>query len=159
MTATLPQRLCSRVAGSGADERGDAMVIWCLGLAVLVLSLAGLSLDLWHPLSEERALQSMASSAAEAGASGIDVPTYRATGRVVLKPALATSLAETNLADQSHPPPLSAPPIIAVSSGGGQITVELRENVRLTLLGILEGNHPIRIVATGSAAPRASGAP
>ena len=29
------------------DERGDAMVIWCLGLAILLLPLGGISVDLW----------------------------------------------------------------------------------------------------------------
>jgi Flp pilus assembly protein TadG len=141
------------------DERGDAMIVWCLGLAVLLLPLGGISLDLWHAVSQERALQSAASSAADAGASGIDIPTYRTNGDVVLNPTLAVTLARSNLADQSNLPPLSTAPIITVAPGGGQVTVELQENVRLTLLGIFEGNHPIHIVATGSAAPRPSGAP
>jgi Flp pilus assembly protein TadG len=135
------------------------MIVWCLGLAILLLVVGGISLDLWHPLSEERALQSDASAAAAAGASGLDVAAYRANGQVVLDPGLAVSLAEQNLAQQPDPPTLSAPPTITVSPDGEQITVQLRENVHLTLLGIVDGNHPIPIVATGSAAPRASGAP
>jgi len=140
------------------DERGDAMVIWCLGLAVLLLPLGGISVDLWHAISQERALQSAASAAAEAGASGIDIPTYRAAGDVVLNPTLAVDLARISLADESNPPDLSAPPDITVADNDGQITVTLHEDVHLTLLGLIEGNHLIRITASASAAPRPSGA-
>ena len=152
-------RVRTRVRLARNDERGDAMVIWCLGLAVLILPLGGISLDLWHAISQERALQSAASAAADAGASGIDITTYRADGDVTLNPALAAELASNNLADQSNLHTLSGPPDIAVADNDGQITVILHENVHLTLLGLVEGNHPIHITATASAAPRASGAP
>ena len=152
-------RLRARVAAGQESERGDAMIIWCLGLALLLLPLGGISLDLWHAVSQERALQSDASAAADAGASGINTTSYRRDGQVVLDPSVAVSLAETNLAEQHDLPPLSAAPIITVSPGDGQVTVELQADVRLTLLQIVEGNRPIHIVATGSAAPRPSGAP
>lgn len=151
--------LRARARAAHADQRGDAMVIWCLGLAVLLLPLGGISLDLWHAISAERALQSTASAAADAGASGIDIPTYRATGSVTLAPSVAVNLASTNLAEQSNPPVLSSPPDIIVAANDGQITVVLHENVHLTLLGLLEGNRPIHITATASAAPRPSGTP
>jgi Flp pilus assembly protein TadG len=149
----------ARVRLARADQRGDAMVVWCLGLAVLLLPLGGVSLDLWHAISDERSLQSAAAAAADAGASGIDIPTYRATGDIVLDPALAVDLASTNLAHQSNLPALSAPPDITLADNNGQITVVLHENVHLTLLGLVEGNHPVHITASASAAPRASGAP
>ena len=135
------------------------MVVWCLGLAVLLLPLGGISLDLWHAISQERALQSAASAAAAAGASGIDIPTYRATGDVKLDPALAADLASNNLADQSNLPVLSGPPGITVAPNDEQITVALHESVHLTLLGLVEGNHPIHVTATASSAPRPSGTP
>lgn len=151
--------LRGRARAARGDERGDAMVIWCLGLAVLLLPLGGISLDLWHAISAERALQSAASAAADAGASGIDIPTYRASGNVILEPTVAVNLAGTNLAEQPNPPVLSAPPDITVAANDGAITVVLHENVHLTLLGLVEGNRPIHITATASAAPRPSGTP
>jgi Flp pilus assembly protein TadG len=151
--------LRARAKMARVDERGDAMVIWCLGIAILLLPIGGISVDLWHAVSQERALQTAASSAADAGASGIDVPTYRAGGQAILDPSTATSLAETNLVDQTNVPPLTSPPAITVAGDGGHITVTLHEDVHLTLLGIVEGNHPIHITATGSATPRPSGAP
>lgn len=140
------------------DERGDAMLIWCVGLAILLLPLGGISLDLWHALSEERQLQTMASSAADAGASGVNTNVYRQTGKVILDPTTATALADANLADQT-PPALSSPPAVIISPDYTEITVELQENVHLTLMGIVLPNRSIHINATGSAAPRASGAP
>ena len=106
------------------DERGDAMIIWCLGLAILLLPIGGISLDLWHVVSEERALQTAASSAANAGASGVDTATYRASHgqTVVLDPTLATSLALQNLSDQSHLPAFGQAPQVAVAAGGQQIS-------------------------------------
>jgi Flp pilus assembly protein TadG len=134
------------------------MIIWCIGLAILLLPLGGISLDLWHAVSEERQLQTMASSAADAGASGVNTNVYRQTGQVILDPSTATALADANLADQTNPPTLSSPPAITVSPDDTQITVELQENVHLTLMGIVLPNRSIHIDATGSAAPRASGA-
>jgi Flp pilus assembly protein TadG len=133
------------------------MVIWCLGLAILLLPLGGISIDLWHAVSDERALQTAANDGAQAGSSGINVAAYRATGEVVLDPTLAVNLAEQNLAQQSGLPTLAAPPTITISPDDERITVQLTANVHLTLLGLVVGNHPIHIVATGSTAPRQSG--
>ena len=130
------------------------MIIWCLGLAILLLPLGGLSVDLWHAISEERALQAAAASAADAGASGINVTAYRATGQPTLDPSQASSLAEQNLAQQTGMPALAAPPTIAVSPDGTQIQVRLTANVHLTLLALVEGDRPIHIVATGTSSPR-----
>ena len=44
------------------DERGDAMVVFVVGLLLVILPLGGISVDLWHSISDERALQSAASS-------------------------------------------------------------------------------------------------
>jgi Flp pilus assembly protein TadG len=150
--------LAARLGAARRDERGDAMIIWCLGLAILLLPLGGISIDLWHTISEERALQTAATDAADAGASGINTTLYHTTGQVALDPTQAVALAEQNLAQQSGLPALATPPIITVSPDEKQITVQLNTNVHLTLLSLVEGNTPIHIVASSSAAPRPSGA-
>ena len=150
--------IAGRLRAAPRDERGDAMVIWCLGLAILILPLGGISIDLWHTISQERALQTAATDAADAGASGINTTLYHATGQIALDPTQAVALAEQNLAEQSGLPTLATPPTITVSPNGQQITVQLNTNVHLTLLSLVEGNTPIHIVASSSAAPRASGA-
>ena len=141
------------------SERGDAVMLWCLGVAVLLLPLGGISLDLWHSISDERALQAAAAAAAAAGSSGIDVTAYRQDGAVSLDPALATRLALTNLGAQSNLPRLSEPPTVVVDAAGDAITVQLHETVDLTLLRILLGDRTIHLTATAEAAPRPSGSP
>ena len=146
-----------RVRRTRRDQRGEAMVIWCLGLAVLLLPLGGISIELWHSISDERALQTAAADAAQAGASGINTAVYHATGQVVLNPSQATTLAEENLAQQSGLPALAGPPTITISPDGQHITVRIDSYVHLTLLSLVEGDKLIHIVASSSAAPRPSG--
>ena len=134
------------------DERGDAMVVFVVGLLLVILPLGGISVDLWHSISDERALQSAADAAAAAGAGGIDANAYRYQHRLALDPTLAAGRATASLAGQTGLPALSSPPEISVASE--QITVVLREDVHLTLLRIVAGDRPIRIVATASSAPR-----
>lgn len=137
------------------DERGDAIIVWCLLLALLLLPLGGLSIDLWHGIAVQRSLQSAAEDAATAGSSGIDVQKYRATGCLALDPATAVALAQDNLALQQHLGPLAAV-AISVSPTGQQISVRLREDVHLTLLSLVEGNKPLVVTATASSAPEGS---
>ena len=138
-------------------ERGDAMIIWCVMLALLLLPLGGLTIDLWRAIAVQRTLQAAAEDAATAGASGIDVPQYRATGCLQLDSAAAVPLAQANLASQTGLGPLSAVDI-AVSANGQQISVTLTEDVRLTLLSLVEGNKPLVVTASASSAPEGSAA-
>jgi len=137
------------------DERGDAMVAWCMLLAVMLLPLGGLSIDLWHGIAVQRQLQAAADDAAIAGSSGINVPQYRKSGCIVLAPSVAVPLAQANLASQTGLGPLSRF-IVQVSENGEEISVTLSENVRLTLLSLVEGNKPLVVTATASSGPRGS---
>ena len=128
------------------------MVVFVVGLLLVILPLGGISVDLWHSISNERALQSAADAAAAAGAGGIDANAYRYQHRLALDPVLAAGRATASLAGQSALSALSSPPEITVAPQ--QITVILREDVHLTLLRIVAGDRPIRIVATASSAPR-----
>jgi len=139
------------------DQRGDALVIWCLGMALVLLPLGGMSLDLWHSISVERALQSAASSAAAAGSSGIDQSVYRTSGSVVLDPGLAESLASANLADQTGLP--SGLQVSQLSVSGNSVTVQLKDSVNLTLLRILLPGGAVHLTATAKAEAAPSGAP
>ncbi|MGC8626241.1 MAG: hypothetical protein ACP5VR_01585 [Acidimicrobiales bacterium] len=136
-------------ARAGPDERGDAVVVWCLLLAVMLLPLGGLSIDLWHGLAVQRQLQAAAEDAVAAGASGLDTATYRSTGCIVLDPVVAVALARDNLAVQQGLGPLYGADI-EVSPDGTEITVELAEKVRLSLLSWVEGGRPLVVSATAS---------
>ena len=137
------------------DERGDAMIVWCLLVALLLLPLGGLSVDLWHGIAVQRSLQSAAEDAATAGSSGINVEQYRATGCLALDPAAAVPLAQQNLASQGHLGSLAAVDI-SVSPNNEQISVRLQEDVHLTLLALVEGTKPLVVTATASSAPEGS---
>jgi len=142
----------------GRSERGDAIVVFCVAMVLVILPLGGISLDLWHAVSDERALQSAADAAAAAGAGAINTAAYRVDPNdPILDPAQAMANALAILRDQSGLPGLSQPPTIIATSQG--ITVVLREHVQLTLLRLVAGNRTINITATAASSPRASGQP
>lgn len=153
--AGLQHRLVRRHGDGAHDERGDAMVVWCLLIAVMLLPLGGLSVDLWHGIEVQRQLQSAAEDAALAGASGIDVGQYRQNGCLVLDPLVAVPLAEANIASQAGLGPLAGTDI-AISDDRRQISVILQQDVHLTLLSWVEGSKPLVVVATASSGPEGS---
>lgn len=137
------------------DERGDAAVIGCIGLAFFFLLLGGAAIDLWGTMSADRNLAAIAQDAAAAGASGLDVTAYRA-GQVELDPTTATNLALANLQAQPDLPHLSGPPQITVS--GADITVTLTEDVSSLVLEIAH-HHAIPITVSATSAARPSAGP
>jgi hypothetical protein len=142
----------------GRCDRGDALVVFCVAMVLVILPLGGISLDLWHAISDERALQSAADAAATAGAGAINATAYRVDPNdPVLDPMQATGDALASLQDQPDLPSLSQAPQIDATAHG--ITVVLHEHVQLTLLRLALGNRTINLVASSSAVPRASGRP
>lgn len=92
-------RRCERPRGAPpATSEAGAVTIWMLVLSVILLSLGGLSVDLWRVLADRRELASTADAAAYAAAGRIDEAHYRATGQVVLRPDTATAAAASILA-------------------------------------------------------------
>jgi hypothetical protein len=149
------RRAARSYVGGAQEERGDAMVIWCLLLAVMLLPLGGISVDLWHGIEVQRQLQSAAEDAAVAGASGIDVGEYRDSGCLALDPSVALALAEANIASQTGLGTLAGKDIV-LSPDRRHISVLLKEEVRLTLLSWAEGGRPLVVVATASSGPEGS---
>lgn len=134
------------------DETG-AVTLWLLGLCVVLLLVGGLSLDLWRAFSERRALAGAVDAAAVAGASGVDVDTFRATGQVVLDPAAAEDLAAANLAAQTDLAGLAA---VDISATPAALTVSATGTVELTLTRVLLDAAPLTIRVTASAEPSRS---
>jgi Flp pilus assembly protein TadG len=149
------------------NERGDAALIGCVGLAAFFLLVGFALIDYWSTLSVDRNLQAIAQDAANAGASGIDVNAYRDNGIVELDPATATSLA---IADLRSEPPSELPPSVlgspctdspslaegsacfTIDVSGASITVLLHEDVASIVLEVA-GHHglPITVSATSTA--------
>ncbi len=155
------------MARSPWEERGDAALIGCVGLAAFFLLLGFAVIDYWSTLSTDRNLQAIAQDAADAGASGIDVDAYRDNGVVQLDPATATSLAIADL--QSQPPselpravletpcpgstPLSdSAACFMVDITGASVTVILHEDVGSLVLEVAGHRAlPITVSATSTA--------
>jgi uncharacterized membrane protein len=129
------------------------VTLWLLGLCLMLFALGGISLDLWRGFSERRSLADAADAAALAGASAVDEAQYRASGAVVLLPALAESRARAHLAGQLDRAALRS---VSVRADGEAVTVVVHGEVGFTLLGILHpGAFDVRVTAT--ATPRRSG--
>ena len=146
-----------KVSRRHADD-GEAMVVWCLILAMLLLPVGGLSIDLWRGISAQRSLESAAQDAAVAGASAIDTTEYRLAGCVLLDPTIAVQMAEANLAQQRVADVLSGVSV-SVSPDDKAVTVDLHEHVALTLLRLVEGGRTLSVSASATSAPVASGDP
>jgi hypothetical protein len=149
------------------EDRGDAALVGCVGLAAFFLLLGLAVIDYWSTLSVDRNLQAIAQDAADAGASGIDINAYRGDGVVELDAEIATSLAFADLRSQpsSELPPavLGAPcpsgaslsrdpSCFMIDVTGASITVILHEDVASIVLEAA-GRHalPITVSATSTA--------
>lgn len=86
---------CGTAWRQADDGRVTAFVVV---LMTGILALAGLGLDGGLALAAKVRAVGQAEAAARAGAQAVDLDTYRATGRLVLDPALAVAAARTQLA-------------------------------------------------------------
>jgi Flp pilus assembly protein TadG len=128
------------------------LTLWLLGLCVLLLTLGGMSLDLWRAFSERRALVNAADAAALAGASAIDEARYRATGDVLLEPDAALSRARASIAAQGDVRSLR---LVDVDADTDHVEVTVRGDVGFSLLRLVEpGSFEVRV--RSAAVPRRS---
>ncbi len=149
--------MCScRQAGpeSGRDEGGH-VTFFGVGMVVVLLFVAGFSVDLWRAFSERRALAEMADAAAAAGANGIDTGWYRSTGEVRLEPALAIDIAWQSVEAQTDRRSLSEAPRIAADTE--VIEVVVAGEVEMTLLALFMPDEPFVVTVRAVAAPRQTG--
>ena len=138
------------------NERGS-VTLWMLGLGLMLLTLGGLSLDLWRLVGERRELATMADAAAVAGANGVDIDVFRESGLVQLDPLLVSELAATSLGVQ----PTGGDVILeadwlSIEPDQVSVVVTLRRQVDLTLLRIAGGTS-IEIGASGRATAQVGG--
>ncbi|VVJ22711.1 Uncharacterised protein [Amycolatopsis camponoti] len=109
-------------------ERGQVSA-FALVLLIGLLALAGLSLDGGLALASKVRAGGQAESAARAGAQGLDLAAYRATGAFRLDPVLARELAQRYLAN------IGATGTVAVA--GNTVTVEVTATYRTQLLSLI----------------------
>lgn len=135
--------------------RGEdgAVTLWMLVLSVILLSLGGLSVDLWQVLADRRELAAAADAAAFAAAGRVDEAHYRATGEVALQVEAATAAAATILAarDGTGADLLDADVLIAPDAA----TVTLVARTDTVLLRLLDPSlRTLDLTVTSRAAPR-----
>jgi len=133
------------------SERGT-ITLWLLGCCVMLLVLGGLGVDLGRGFSERRALSAAADAAALAGAGAIDEAEYRATGRLLLVPALAETRARDDLARQFDTRALRG---FRVFADREHVEVVVDGDVDLSLLRLL-AQEPMRVQVHATAVPRRS---
>lgn len=129
------------------NDRGS-ITLWILGLTIMVLFLAGISLDLWRAFEVREDLAAMADSAANAGASQVDGATYRDTGMLELDASAAIAVANSSLDAQQDSGRITNR---TIRTSGAVLTVRLDGEVGFTLLRIFLGGGSVPVSATGSA--------
>ena len=127
-----------------SSERGS-VTVWMLALVLIVVAVGGLALDLWRILDHKQRMESLADSAAVAGAALLDEGLYRSSGQLALDPTAAESRARAVLS-ASRMPARS----VQVVADAGSITVTLQDPVELSLLALLLPSEEA-VVVSGSA--------
>lgn len=131
------------------------MTIFGIGLVLMILTIGGVSLDLWRAVAAYRALAEVADAAAAAGSNGIDVERYRRTGDVVLAPELARSLGGQSVAAQDRPGSFVDASMPRVEPD--RLTVLVRGRVDFSLLSLIAPGDGLDITVESHASPRRSG--
>lgn len=137
------------------EERGST-TLWVLALSLALFVVGGIGFDLWRALSDYRELSGVADAAAAAGASGVDIDHYRATGEVVLdREAVEDLVAGTIVAQCTSAGYCPNADTVGVTVNGVTVTVEVRRPFGLTLLGLAVPEStlgaPLEVIAVAQA--------
>lgn len=132
------------------DERGQASVL-LIGVLMIGLMFVGLAVDSARMFTARRDLQSVADSAALAGASALDEAEYRTSAGldVRLEPVAARRAVDEVLAGSSLPPSVR----VEVAVTGDRVDVRIARPVRPLFLGLV-GMGPEQIGAHATASPQ-----
>ena len=133
---------------------GGYVSLWVLYWALSVLFIAGFGVDLWRGVGVRRSLVEQAEAAAAAGANGVDTDVFRATGDVVIDPALAEALARQTLAAQGEFGLVDSA-AVSVDPATQEVTVIVQGEVEFTLVRLfLPGEAPLVVGVSATAGPR-----
>jgi Flp pilus assembly protein TadG len=134
-----------RRAGAG-DDRGAA-TIFVVGLAVMLLVVAGLVVDGGLAINARGTAFDIAEQAARAGARNVDEDTLRETDRVEVDPdeaaADAAEFLDQALAEKDNP-------TSDIDVVGNEVTVTVRYDVDTALLGLV-GRQSFSVAAQATA--------
>jgi hypothetical protein len=144
MIATL-RRLRPRVG-----EEDGMVTAFVVVFTLALLLMAGLVLDGGLTLAAKVQAIDEAQAAARAGAQAINVPTYRATGQIILDPAQATADAEDYLAAVGHTG------TVIVNGDHVTVTVSITQPMQILSIG---GIDRLTVTGTGTATAEQNGGP
>lgn len=129
-------------------ERGT-LALFGIMMAVVFMTVGGISIELWNVLSQRRQLSAAADAAVAAGASAVDQDSYRLDGTLVLLPELAQERAAASLARQD----LVVDNLqVRLDADFDSVSVELEGDVDLLILKLI-GADPIRVGVAAQAGP------
>jgi Flp pilus assembly protein TadG len=144
-----------RVADSEAPATDRGLItVWFLVLIPLMIGIGGLGLDLWRVISERGALAEAADASARAGANGIDEIVFDEHGTLILDPARAEELAQTNL-DEQAADTLDSLTRSDISSTTEEVRVVLDGEIDMTLLRFF-GTDSVDVRVESEATPQPS---
>jgi hypothetical protein len=132
------------------DERG-AVTIWGLGLVLVLFGFAGLAVDTWRVFAERQALAGLADSASIAGATAIDIATFRDSGVVQLDEPAAADRALAYL--DANAPALDDDITAGIAFPAGGIEVTLDRDVELTIIRVFLPEDTIHMQVTAYSIP------
>ncbi len=112
------------------------VTLWLLGVAVMILFVAGFAVDLWQATAERRALAGLADAAATAGSAALDDAAFRDHDVVRLAPEEAEARAGELLAArvETADAPITG---VAVDATPERVQVIVHGEVEATLLRLL----------------------
>ncbi len=131
-----------RLRGRLGDTESGMVTAFTVIFTLALLLMAGLVLDGGLALAAKVQAIDDAQAAARAGAQAIDIPTYRASGKITLDPAQATADAQRYLAAAGHTG--------TVSVNGEQVTVTVTITQATQILSLAGIDH-LTETGTGTA--------
>jgi hypothetical protein len=125
--------------------------------SLVVVLLAGISLELWRVVDEHRRLSGLAEGAALSGATALDVEALYAGEDVLRLDPTEATLRACNYVE-AHAA-MSCPEDADIEISGASIKVVVHSRVDLTLLRLVEpfGSEPINVAAQATATAMRSG--
>lgn len=137
------------------QDQSGSTTLWMLGMALLVLTMGGLSVDVWQAVSIRAEIAARADAAASAGASGVALEPYRQTGEVVLDEALVRGRIRAVIGTVAPGPNEAGQTWGRVDVAPTTLTVTMGTTVTPILLRLLApGSEPLQVTVTRTAEAR-----
>lgn len=130
------------------DQRGS-VTVWLMMLPLLLLTIAGITTDLWAALSTRGLITAIADDAAAAGATAVDIGHWRTDGRLRLVPDAAAAAARQAVV--RHPDAAMLHDV-QVNATDEAVQVQVEGIHDFALLPLVGADHAV-VRATARAAP------